>query len=585
MAQSGSNVSGFRGRLFGVIVIVVALVTLAGASLAQRHLAEASAQEMRNLIEQKVAAAAHTREVRQAVLAGICKELARQPRILAALEDDALDLLYPSAANELRQIMQERQSGSVPAARQGIRAAFYRFLDAKGKVIPPEDPLQHGKIPASGEAGLRLSEIPPKQQIGYLAYATEAGQVVEIVTVPIISTETFLPIAALVVGFPLNLQADLPSNENLDMGLWVGGELINPGQIFAEESALEDKVTTLLASPKLEDPVEINLDGEPHRVQIQPLNPGSAYPPAYGVFVSSLLPLKARQAWTRNRIYLAAGVLLVLGLVTAKVVATRMARPVEELAVSSEAEHQQRIEAETALDTTSQELERAARFSADASHQLKTPVAVVRAGLEELLVDPDLPGPLRREVQSLIRHTGRLTHVIEDLLLLSRLDAGRLDLSIQPMDLRLVIDAQLDDLSVLPQDSGIQIELDGEGPAWIHGNITYSSLILQNLLENAWKYNRPNGRIRIAVEQTPGTTICRVGNTGTPIPPERQGLIFERFHRGPSGENVSGYGLGLNLAAKLADLHGGRLRLLRSENDWTEFELTFRSASPPEDPA
>jgi signal transduction histidine kinase len=290
--------------------------------------------------------------------------------------------------------------------------------------------------------------------------------------------------------------------------------------------------------------------------------------------------LKSQQARIRMQILLAAVLIITLGLVTARIMAIRLARPVEELAVATEQEHQQRLDAESALDTTSRELERAARFSADASHQLKTPVAVVRAGLEELLVDPGLPDPLREEVNALIRHTGRLTHVIEDLLLLSRLDAGRLDLPLLPVNLRLILDGQLDDLSVLPQEAGIQISLDGNGPIWVQGNPTYTSLILQNLLENAWKYNRPGGRIDILVEPAANTICCRIGNTGKGIPVERQPLIFERFHRGPSGENVPGYGLGLNLAAKLADLHGGRLTLLRSDEDWTAFELTLKSATP-----
>lgn len=589
MAQTGKTVSGFRGRLFVVIVGLVAVVTLAGAVLVHRHLAQVSAEETDRVIRQKVAAALHTRETRQAVLADICTELAAQPRILAALEDDALDLLYPSAINELRQIMEDRRSSGDKELDRPVQAIFYRFLDRQGRLIAPADPVLHGQIPASGEAIIRLPEIPEDQQAGYFISSGPDGRAVEMITVPIISTQTFRPIAALAVGFPLNLRAGLPLEENLAMGLSTAERLLLPGFEVHVRESLEDKVLAMMADGQGGTAIVHNVDDVPYHLLIQLLNPDSAYPRAYGVFVSSLQPLKAQQARIRMQILVAAALITAIGLVTAHVMATRLARPVEALAVATEEEHKQRIDAEIALDTTSQELERAARFSADASHQLKTPVAVVRAGLEELLIDPGLPEQLRKEVNSLIRHTGRLTHVIEDLLLLSRLDAGRLDLSLRPVDLRLILDAQLDDLSVLPQESGIRIEQSNNGPAWVQGNPTYTSLIIQNLLENAWKYNRPSGRIVISVEQTGGATRCRVGNTGKGIPFERQSLIFERFHRGPSGENVAGYGLGLNLAAKLADLHGGQLKLVLSEEDWTEFDLILQSAPEPdletEDPA
>jgi len=107
----------------------------------------------------------------------------------------------------------------------------------------------------------------------------------------------------------------------------------------------------------------------------------------------------------------------------------------------------------------------------------------------------------------------------------------------------------------------------------------YAALILQNLLENARKYNRPAGRIRLSARTAGGFVELVVANTGRAIPAAAQSHIFERFNRGAVGENVPGYGLGLNLARELARLHGGDLRLLRSADDWTEFAVTFRSAA------
>jgi signal transduction histidine kinase len=97
-------------------------------------------------------------------------------------------------------------------------------------------------------------------------------------------------------------------------------------------------------------------------------------------------------------------------------------------------------------------------------------------------------------------------------------------------------------------------------------------------MENARKYNRPGGRIRLVAGPAGHSVVLTLGNTGLTIPPAAQAHIFERFHRGAMGENVPGYGLGLNLARELVRLHRGDLRLVRSEAGWTEFEVELPSA-------
>jgi signal transduction histidine kinase len=275
---------------------------------------------------------------------------------------------------------------------------------------------------------------------------------------------------------------------------------------------------------------------------------------------------------------LGAGTLLLLGgFIVSHFMSGRLAVPVKKLVSDSEEYRAQRERAEAALEISHEELQRSARFSADASHQLKTPVTVLRAGLEEVLARGNFTPEQCNEISGLVHQTYRLANIIEDLLLLSRMDAGRLQIEFGPVDLIQLIDALLDDLSTMAGCPNV--EIDSEHPTLlIAGEKRYVAIILQNLLENARKYNRPGGRILIACRIERNAAILTIGNTGKPIPLGARDHVFERFHRGAIGENVPGYGLGLNLARELAHIHGGDVRLTRSDPDWTELEVRFQLA-------
>ena len=281
-----------------------------------------------------------------------------------------------------------------------------------------------------------------------------------------------------------------------------------------------------------------------------------------------------------------AGALLLLGgFVASHFVAARLAAPVEKLALDSEENRAQRKRAEAALASTSEKLKRSTRYSADASHQLKSPVTLLRTGLEGLLGREDFKREIYEELSALLHQTHRLSGVIDDLLLLSRMDAGHLELESQPVNLSQIIEEWLDDLSALPDSPDVKIERDLPADLYIAGEKRYTSLIVQNLLENARRYNRPGGLIRVTAHREGGEVVLAIGNTGHFIPRDAQEHIFERFHHSSTGSDVSSHGLGLNLARNLARLHGGGLRLVGSEKDWTEFEARFRIAAQTPDSA
>lgn len=565
------RVAGFRTKLFVAMMLVVTAVTLLALFFAERGLAENVSANLEREFQRELAALHHAQEVRHAALLERCRTLVRRPRIRAAFEDDALDLLYPNAEDELRDIMARPGDRAADPALQGLRGHFYRFLDRHGAVIPAPNPRATGTLPAAAEAQLALPALGDKPQTGYVAHD---GRVTETLAMPIVSMETGEAIAALVLGFTPPVLGGRDATPGMQSGIWLGGQLYG-GSLAAAAAELGAHI-----APATQAPVRLTLGGAPRLVFAKRLNPGSLYPPAFEVCVYPLDDLLVRQRRLRWQVLGAGGLLLLVGLGASHLLAGRLAGPVEKLAVDSEANRALRRRAEAALEMTSAELQRAARFSADASHQLKTPVAVLRAGLEELLAREHLSPAECHELSALIHQTYRLSGLIEDLLLLSRMDAGRLKLELAPVNLSRLIEAALDDLGALPDDRGIAVETAFPPDLHILGEQRYTAIILQNLLENARKYNRAGGRIRLAVEAAAGAVQLTLGNTGRPIAAAAQAHIFERFHRGAAGEDVPGYGLGLNLARELARLHRGDLRLVRSDAEWTEFAVSFRLAAP-----
>ncbi len=202
----------------------------------------------------------------------------------------------------------------------------------------------------------------------------------------------------------------------------------------------------------------------------------------------------------------------------------------------------------------------AARFSADASHQLKTPVSVLRAGLDALH-HQSLPPEAQMEIEVLRRQSRRLTTMIGDLLLLAQADAGRLQLETARMDLVPLLERTGEDLEVLSLDRGLTLEQDWPATLPCTADPRRVAIILQNLTENAAKYTPAGGNIRIQATTEGADSIIRIANTGTPIPADQAEAIFGRFHRNGTGENISGHGLGLNIARELARAHGGELAL------------------------
>jgi signal transduction histidine kinase len=234
------------------------------------------------------------------------------------------------------------------------------------------------------------------------------------------------------------------------------------------------------------------------------------------------------------------------------------------------------------LNATFERLQRSfdqsVRFSADASHHLKTPIAVLRAGVEEILADANCSEGTQVCAEGLLHRIHHLSSVVDNLLLLSRADAGRLELSKAEFDLGEVLEGILDDALTLAEPFDLKVEADVPKHLLLTADRTFIAMIAQNLLENAVKYNTAGGRIRVEVRTDNGAVEMTIGNTGDGIPKDRTGQLFERFYRVRGDERVPGHGLGLSTARELARAHGGDVELVRSDSSWTEMRVRLPQA-------
>src|SRR5436305_3111821 len=331
----------------------------------------------------------------------------------------------------------------------------------------------------------------------------------------------------------------------MQSGIWVDGHLHLPALAASARGPLNEKVTPALTNSDSEQNYfRVEVAGAPQLLFHKRLNPGSLFPPAYEIFLYPLASWTAQLHRLRWQIG-GAGALLVLGgFVGSHFVARSMSAPVKKLALDSEENRAERERAEAALASTAQELERSARYSADASHQLKSPMTVLRIGLESLLEREGFKPEIYEELSTLLHQTRRLSGVIDDLLLLSRMDAGHLQIASTSVNLSQLVDEWLDDLGALPDSPDVKIEKEFPRGLFVAGEKRYTSLIVQNLLENARKYNRPGGRIRVSASANVGGVVLTVGNTGCVIAPGEN--IFERFHHCSTPSAVSCHGIGLN---------------------------------------
>jgi signal transduction histidine kinase len=230
------------------------------------------------------------------------------------------------------------------------------------------------------------------------------------------------------------------------------------------------------------------------------------------------------------------------------------------------------------LEALRRDLERQRdEFFASVSHDLRTPVAAIKAAIGVVLttMPTDLPAPLQRLLGNVDLAADELTSLIEDLLEIARLQSGRVELWRTSVDIRDVVARATRALEPLLQARGQQL-LFSPPPAPVLASVDAERLgrVLRNLLGNAQKYGRERGTISISVERGATDVRISVADDGPGIPPEDLERIFERFYR-VRGSGSGGSGLGLAIARGLVELHGGRIWVESAHGHSSTFRVSL----------
>ena len=225
------------------------------------------------------------------------------------------------------------------------------------------------------------------------------------------------------------------------------------------------------------------------------------------------------------------------------------------------------------------------RFSGDAAHELRTPLTILKGEIEVALRSSADGLELRRTLESCLEEVDRLNSLIEDLLLMTRMDGNALSLALQTVDLAEVARDVTPAVQALAEKVGSQCALVATAPLWVRG---YESLLFRlifNLAENAIKFTPAGAKIEITVKPSDSVAILEVRDNGPGIPVDQQERIFERLYRGDPAREGSGSGLGLALVRSITQLHHGKISLSSAPGEGACFRVEFPLAAAPNAPA
>lgn len=227
------------------------------------------------------------------------------------------------------------------------------------------------------------------------------------------------------------------------------------------------------------------------------------------------------------------------------------------------------------LERLARNHEQITRFTADASHELRAPLAAIRASVDVALQQPRSAGDYHEILATLGEQCQRLTDLVNRLLFLARADAGQIALVREPVDLSLLVQEAVETYRPLADEKRLHIECSVEGSIACAGDRMRLLQLVTNLLDNAIKFTGADGTIRLALEASEKTATLIVNDTGIGIAPGRLPHIFERFYQVDESRSIGGGGLGLSICRWVAAAHAGTIEATSEPGRGTCFRVVL----------
>jgi signal transduction histidine kinase len=216
-------------------------------------------------------------------------------------------------------------------------------------------------------------------------------------------------------------------------------------------------------------------------------------------------------------------------------------------------------------------------FTLHASHELKTPLTILRGETETVLRDESLSATERERTLSQLEELQRLTRIVDGLTLLAKADAGQVALKLEPVRLDELVKDIFADTQILAEAQAIGVKLAECEEITVRGDRHRLRQLLLNLADNAVKYNQPRGGITLDLRRAGEGAEFTISNTGAGIPADKLPRVFDRFFRGDPahGNAVEGCGLGLSIAQWIVSAHGGVIHITSEPGKMTEVTVTL----------
>lgn len=214
------------------------------------------------------------------------------------------------------------------------------------------------------------------------------------------------------------------------------------------------------------------------------------------------------------------------------------------------------------------------QFTADASHELKTPLTILKGEMEIALRAKDDPEYMKEVLQSSLEEIDRMSYIVRNLLDLAKMDMEKGVMARETVSLDKILKERYDQLRKLALDRGIQLDILKNRPSLVNGDAVRISQLIFNLIDNALKYTPKGGKVEVSLNQESGFAVFRVKDTGIGISKDDILYIFDRFYRvdkARTAKDAGGAGLGLSICKEIAEAHGGTIEVLSEPGSGSTF--------------